>query len=176
MTDLTGQFGLSRIGGRLGFLLGLALYFIGDGAPVAHAFQVVGDQVVEAMPSGARLAPLEQYLGRDDVIFSNIALTVNQQDVLTQNALALIGVGYGFTEYLALALNVWGVRPKWLRRYIARDDRLICSQLIDVVFAKADIHLFKDRRDYGAVTPGDLYRWLAKHGSQTVTTTEGELS
>lgn len=169
MRDLTGQYGLSRIGGFTGWWIGLALYFIGDGAPVSHAFQVIGDQVVEAMPSGARLAPLEQYLGRDDVIFSNVALTETQQFVLTQNAIALIGVGYGFSEYLALALNVWGIRPKWLRRYIARDDRLICSQLIDRVWSKAGIHMF-DGKDYGAVTPGDLYRWLAQHGSQTVTT------
>lgn len=169
MRDLTGQFGLSRIGGALGFWIGVGQLLVGDSAPVSHAFICIGDQVVEAMPSGAHLAPLEQYLGRADVIFSNVALTETQQFVIAENALALIGVGYGFSEYLALALNVWGIRPKWLRRYIARDDRLICSQLIDRVWSKAGIHMF-DGKDYGAVTPGDLYRWLAQHGSQTVTT------
>jgi hypothetical protein len=172
--DLTGQFGLSRIGGALGFWISVGQLLVGDPAPVTHAFVVVGDQVVEAMPSGARLAPLEQYLGRDDVLFSNVVLTETQQFVIAENALALIGTKYGFADYLALALNVWGIRPKWLRAYIARGDRLICSALVDRAWSMAGLHMF-DGKDYGAVSPGDLFRWLAVNGSQTITT-EGEPS
>lgn len=168
MRDLTGQFGLSRIGGPLGFWIGVGQLLIGDGAPISHAFVVVGDQVVEAMPSGARLAPLERYVGRPDVIFSNIALTETQRFVIAENAQALIGAKYGFSDFLALALNVWGIRPKWLRDYIASSGRLICSALVDRAFSQAGIQLFPDGRDYGAVSPGDLYRWLARHGSQTL--------
>jgi hypothetical protein len=174
--DLTGQFGLSRIGGALGFWIGVGQLLVGDSAPVSHAFVVVGDQVVEAMPSGARLAPLANYMGRPDVIFSNVALTEQQQFVIAENALALIGTPYGFLDYVALALNVWGIRPKRLREYIARGDRLICSALVDRCFAHAGLHLFPDGRDYGAVTPGDLYRWLAKNGSQAPHILEGDLS
>lgn len=170
MTDLTGQFGLSKIGGALGFWIGVGQLLCGDAAPVSHAFVVVGDQVVEAMPSGARLTPLERYYGRSDVWFSDLPLTEEERFVVAENALALLGTRYGFADYLALALNLWGARPKWLRDYIAASGRLICSQLVDTVYAKTGIHLFPDGRDYGAVTPGDLYRYLAVHGSQRPTT------
>lgn len=163
--DLTGQFGVSTIQGRTGWWIGLCLHCCGDGAPVSHAFQVVGDHVVEAMPTGARLTPLKQYLGRTDVYFSQMDLTEEQKQTIVDNAMALIGAKYNFLDYLALALNIWGVRPKWLRDHLASSDRLICSQLVDTVMARSGIHLFPDGRDYGAVTPGDLYRWLAVHGS-----------
>jgi uncharacterized protein YycO len=172
--DLTGQFGVSRIGGRLGWWIGLGQYLCGDGAPISHAFVVVNDQVVEAMPSGARLAPLAQYLGRDDVYFSRMDLTEEQRYAIAEHALHLVGTPYGFMDYVALALNVWGVRPKWLRDYIASSDRLICSALVDRALTLAGIHMF-DGKDYGAVTPGDLFRWLAVHGSQRPQlTTEGD--
>lgn len=166
---------MSRIGGSLGWWIGLGQFICGDGAPVSHAFIVVGDQVVEAMPSGARLAPLANYLGRDDVYFSRMDLTEEQQHTIAGHALDLLGTPYSFAQYAALALNVWRIRPRRLLDYIASSNRLICSQLIDTVMARSGIHLFQDRRDFGAVLPGDLYRWLAINGSQRpALTTEGK--
>lgn len=165
MRDLTGQFGLSRIGGAIGWWIGLGEYLIGDGAPVSHAFICVGDRVIEAMPGGARSVPISYYLGREDVVWSDLDLTEDQVSIIVEEAWSLLGVPYSFLDYVAIALDHWGVRPKWLRRYIASSGRLICSALVDQCLRAAGVHLFADGRDVGDVSPGDLARYILKSRS-----------
>lgn len=159
MDALTGQYGLTKIRGRVGWWVGLGQFVIGDASAFTHAFVVVGKDVVEAMPSGAQLTPLSVYTDgarAKDTVFSDLDLTDTQRAVICSAARDLIGTPYSFADYLALALDHWGIRPKWLRRYIADSKRLICSALVDHVMLQAGVHLFSDGRDPGDVTPGDL--------------------
>jgi hypothetical protein len=166
--DLTGQYGLTRIRGRVGWLIGLGQFLVGSSSPWTHAFVVVDNgQVVEAMPGGTILSPLNTYTQGDraaDTIFSGLPLTEDQRAAIVREARALgpdpftgrQGVGYSLLDYVALALHHWGLRPGWLRRYIASTGHLICSQLVDLVLQRAGLHLFSDGRDPGDVSPGDL--------------------
>lgn len=177
-----GSYGLSRIGGLLGAFVAAAQAFTGDGSRYTHAFVVVSaTEVVEAMPSGARVAPLADRLADPHVRFCDAPIqragaryradiTGLAHDVdrwvadfehvyrgfVVEEAHRVVGVGYSFADYLALGLAHLGARPAWLRRYIARSGRLICSQLVDEVYRRSGIHLFDDGRLPMDVTPGDL--------------------
>lgn len=162
--DLTGQFGLTKIRGRVGWWVGLGQFLLGDASQFTHVFVVVdAGQVVEAMPGGAILTPLSTYLTGEragDTVLSRIPLTDEQRAQVVEAARSLIGTPYSFADYLALALDHWGIRPRWLRRYIADSGHLICSALVDECYRRAGISLFADQRDPGDVTPGDLTRCL----------------
>ncbi|MCZ2837162.1 hypothetical protein [Modestobacter sp. VKM Ac-2985] len=196
-TPLTppGSFGLSRIGGLLGMAVAAGQAFTFDGSRYTHAFVVVdGGSVVQAMPSGAELAPLADFVGRDDVrwcdapvqstlAFYREALLTRMTDLemvdrladtyernlrqaLSAEARQLVGTGYSFADYLALGLAHLGVRPHWLRRYIAASGRLICSQLVDETYRRQGVHLFDDGRLPMDVTPGDLDAYRVTHLEQ----------
>jgi hypothetical protein len=183
---LPGSFGLSRIGGLLGKLIAAGQAFSGDASRWTHAFVVLDDQwVIEAMPGGARLAPLADRLNHAEVVFSDkpvqLELEALRQRIahleltdpeaywnwatgtyrvtVVENARRLEGVGYGYLQYLALGLVAVGFQPKWLRKYIASKGRMICSQLVDEVYRRSGIHLFDDDRLPQDVTPGDLAIW-----------------
>jgi hypothetical protein len=85
----------------------------------------------------------------------------------------MVGTRYSYMQYPALALLAASelvadergkprqeFRPDWLLDYIARSDRIICSQLVDIGFERHGIHLFTDHRAPGDVTPGDLWGHL----------------
>jgi hypothetical protein len=179
MTDLPppGSFGLSRIGGLLGKLIAAGQAFSGDGSRFTHAFVVLGyDEVIEAMPGrrGARIVPIADRLKHGEVVFCDapvqrriarsswkdehnrrIIEQAIRSDIL-RHARRLEGAPYGYLQYLALGLVALGFQPKWLERYIANAGRMICSQLVDLVYERAGIHLFSDGRLPQQVTPGDL--------------------
>lgn len=166
--DMTGQFGLSRIGGFIGVLVNIGQAIIGDGSRYTHAFMIVGDQVIEAMPGGARITPLAFYLtGHHEAttVVSDLTLTIEQQIEITEIALDLVGTPYSFLDYAALALRHWGFQPRWLLRYLASTKHMICSQLVDEVYRRAGIHLFKDGRPPQYVTPGALADYLIRNRS-----------
>lgn len=169
MTDLTGQFLLTTIDGRLGWLVGLGQFLIGDSSRYSHAAIVVGDQVVEAMPGGAILTPLAHYTAGPKAavtVISDLPLTDTQRLAIADAAVSLTGTPYSFADYLALALDHWGLRPRRLRRYIADSGHLICSALVDTCYRRAGISLFTDGRDPGDVTPGDLAGYLIESGAR----------
>lgn len=131
-----GMFGLARIGGLLGKLIAAAQAFAGDGSRWTHAFVVVWHdgqlKVIEAEPGGARLAPIEEYLGdKVEVAFTDepvqIRLKRTWSDVLaagepsapaafkayfedriredfSDTALRLEGTRYGYLQYVYLGL------------------------------------------------------------------------
>jgi uncharacterized protein YycO len=154
-----GDFGLSQIPGRVGWWVGLGQFIIGDASRWTHAFIVLDDNtVIQAMPRGAEIVPLDPFRGR--AVFSDIPLTDAQRAGIVKHARTFEGVKYGFSDYLALALANIGLHPKWLKNYIAKNGRMICSQLVDEAYKRADVHLFNDGRMPQDVTPGDLANLL----------------
>lgn len=156
---LPGDFGLSRIGGRAGFWITIGQAILGDGSRYSHAFVVLDDStVMQAMPDGAEIVPLSRYYGK--AVFSNMPLTDEQRTAIVSNARSFLGVKYGFSDYLALALVQLGFEAKRLRNYISSNQRMICSQLVDEAYKRAGVHLFNDGRLPMDVTPGDLSNML----------------
>lgn len=162
MTEpLPGDFGLCSIGGDVGRLIQLGQWLNGDGCTTwEHAFVYVGDgQIVEAEPGGARLAGVSEYDGRP-LLWSTgrIPLTDEQRTAVVAAARGFLGVPYGFADYLSLALLRFRIRPGWVKRRVASNRTMICSQLVDASYLAAGVHLYADGRLPGDVTPGDLYR------------------
>lgn len=157
------DFGLCRIPGHVGLAARIGIWLNGDGwHHYQHAFLVLEDQqLLEAMPGGARARPLTDD-DRAAATFSDWPLTDQQRDSVVYHARLLVGTPYSVLDYLSLALVRLGIRPAWLRRYVANTGHLICSQLVDEVYLRAGIHMFHDGRFPGDVTPGDLAKVL--HG------------
>lgn len=159
-----GDFGLSVIGGFGGWWVNLGQSLTGDSSRYTHAFVVLpGGKVIEAMPGGARIADLSDYLDGQDVIFSRMRLTDFERENIVAHAESFEGVPYSFLDYLSLALVHFNIRPKWLRKYIKDSGHMICSQLVDEAYLRAGVHLFDDGRDPGDVTPGDLLYVIAHY-------------
>lgn len=160
-----GAIGLKQLGGVGGPLIRFAQWLNGDGfTRFEHAclcVSVDGDSatVVEAMPSGARL---HTYLPGDGVTWLQVPLTLTQRDAVTWAAGHYVGTRYSWLDYLAIAARRLHIPAPGLRHYIANTRHMICSQLVDQCFQDAGVHLFTDGRWPGDVTPGDLYKQLAK--------------
>lgn len=165
-----GTFFLARIGGLLGLLVSLGQWIVGDASRYSHAGIVLDDgTVLEAMPGGARITPLQVVLARRPLAFSwAVPLTDAQRADVVAGARTLEGARYGFTAYLHLALCRVGIRWGWLIGRLQRDHRFICSQLVDHVYAQAGLHLFTDDRAHFEVTPGDLANVLIERDWQAI--------
>lgn len=151
-----GDYGLTNIDGLLGLAIGFGQVIIKDGSRYEHAFVYLGsNKILEAKPFGARIADVSEYKDRE-VVYSNLDLTDQQRDAIVKNALMLVGTLYSFLDYLALGLARWGVKPKWLTKFMASKKHMICSQLVDECYRRAGIELFNDGRLPQDVTPGDL--------------------
>lgn len=157
-----GTFGLTTIGGLLGVLISLGQWVVGDASRYTHAFVVLDDDtVMEAMPSGARIRSLDHAETHRPIAYSwAITLTDQQRALIVGQARVLEGTRYGFSAYLHLALSRLGIRWPWLIRYLRRNGRMICSQLVDEVYRRSGIRLFDDGRAPHDVTPGDLANLL----------------
>ena len=192
MTDIMpGSFGLSVIGGKLGWWIDKGQAFVEQqDYKFTHAFLVLDDEtVIEAQPGGARITPLSVYTSRPEgtVIFTdepvqreldayytrkrgwNAGADLHEFEARLREKLvdfgrSLNGTPYNYIDYLAIALDRFGFRPRLIRKRMQRHDRLICSQLVDYVYTMAGIHLFDDGRDPFDVTPGDLEGWIRTYG------------
>jgi len=159
-TPKPGDYGLTTIGGVLGFFVSLGQHLAGDSSKYTHAFIVLDDNtVMAAQPGGARIDKLSDYTNR--AIYSGANLTDTQRHAIVEQARALEGIPYSFLDYLAIALARFGIKPKWLTNFIANKKHMICSQLVDEVYRHAGIQLFNDGRLPQEVTPGDLLYILA---------------
>jgi hypothetical protein len=166
-TPRPGDFGLTKIGGFTGWWIGLGQFITGDASRYTHAFIVLdGNQVIEAMPGGAIISPLEKYLGANDdgtpkAVFSRLEdLTDEQRQIIIREARKAEGIPYSFLDYLSLALLHFGFKPKKLRKRITDSGHMICSQLVDHYHCVAGYHMFNDGRLSQDVTPGDLANFL----------------
>lgn len=165
---MPGDFAVTKIPGISGRAIALGQWVIRNPSPVQHAYVYVGNgDVVQAMPGGAQLAQMHQvepaYMWSGDVI----PLTAVQRVRIANAARAMVGTPYSFVDYLSIGLYRWGVRPAALRRYVANSHHMICSQLVDFLYAASGANLFGDDRFPGDVTPSDLFDLLRSKGAAT---------
>ncbi|AWN05283.1 peptidase [Streptomyces phage Ibantik] len=162
MTEpMVGDFGLTKISGLAGAFVSFGQWFVGDFAPVQHALVYVGDgMVVQAMPSGAELIRLEDASPVVKWSTGLIHLTDEKREEIADEAYGLVGTPYSFLDYVSIALERLGIRPRWVLERVAGSERLICSQLVTLAYERAGVQLFSDGRFPGDVTPGDLYLLL----------------
>jgi hypothetical protein len=145
-----GDFGVVRTTGWAGTLIRWVTR-----SKVNHAFILVDGQVIEGRPAGAGYASLKSY---PVVEWSHLPLTDEQRAAIVARAKAHIGAPYSWVDVVAIGLADlfgWHV-PVSVRQRLARKDRLMCSQLVDLCYHEAGIELFTDGRPPGDVSPGDL--------------------
>lgn len=165
-TPAIGTIGVSRIGGRTGWLIARGQSFIGSPSLFTHAFIVVSERhVLQAMPGGAEIVPIDPYLEPRAAVFLHgwYELNADQEAVVRTLAFEFEGTPYNFLDYLYLA---WppAFCPEWLKRRIASTNRMICSQLVDRILEMVGVNLFQEeedisgrKRDHARVTPGDIH-------------------
>lgn len=169
-----GDLGFTRITGFTGCWVSLGQTIIGDANRFTHVFVVLDDDtIIEAMPNGARYAPLDREY-KADVMYARLPLSDEQRRLVVQTARELMsrpgGIKYSFADYGYLALRHWGLRADWLKRKIQQFGHMICSQLADYLLNGGGTYdkqgnftanplgfkLFNDGRLPQDVTPGDL--------------------
>lgn len=73
------------------------------------------------------------------------------------------GIPYNYLDYLAIGLEHFKIDLPIVRNRVRREDRMICSQLVDYIYKQNGIHLFTDGRLPQDVTPGDLETWIYRN-------------
>lgn len=140
---------------------------------VNHAFVYVGNgQIVEANPSGAAVGNVSEY---PHAIWSHMALTDQQRHAIANAADTLVGTPYSWVDDVCIGLADlfgWHV-PEPVRARLSGRSRLMCSQLVDVAYSKAGIHLFPDGRIPGDVSPGDLLHLIEGQPAETASSQTG---
>jgi hypothetical protein len=134
--------------------------------------QTAGHWVFEAHPDGARFRLLE---GKPEDIpgclwsTGYFGVTPQQRQVaMTMIPHSLQGLPYSAADYFALAAHrLHAPFSPLLKNYVADSGHMICSQLIDQVYAWLDIHLFDDGRWPGYVDPWDLADLILKKKGMT---------
>lgn len=167
-TPQLGDFGVVPVPGGAGKLIRIGQWLNGDGyADYEHAFVVVdGGRVIEGRPSGAGYNQVAAYPGA-----AYYRCPENHREDVANAAAGLIGRGYSWVDYLALAavrFRLDTIAPP-LRDYVTDSGRLICSQLVDYAYQLAGVQLYDDGRLPGDVTPGDLYALIRAQRQQATT-------
>lgn len=130
----------------------------GKRVTVNHAGILLSDGVttVEAKPHGVAYGKITDYAAPH--VAHKPALTSEQSQRLDDVAKALIGRRYNWLDIVAIGLLRVPHLPRipWLRDRVARTDRLICSQAVDLAYFLIGVHLFDDGRLSQDVTPSDL--------------------
>lgn len=122
-----------------------------------HAFVVCdGGRIIEAEPSGARLADISEYDGYDVLYNTGEPLTDVQREALVNEALTLLGTPYGWTDIVRLALRTLGIQWSWLTRRADDERAMICSQIVARCGEAAGVDWNCGREAPAAVTPADL--------------------
>jgi hypothetical protein len=99
---------------------------------------------------------------RPGMIFSSdLPLTAEQRPGVVAAADKLRGTPYSYLGVAALGAKQFGISIKPVDKYLARNDDLFCSQLVDYTYFLAGVHLFNDDRAFHDVTPGDLERLIS---------------
>jgi uncharacterized protein YycO len=150
----------------VGRLIEVAEWLNGDGfSTYSHAGILLDHtgSILEAEPGGARIAHADEY--RDQLVWSSWSLTQGDRLSLVRRARGLVGVPYSALDYFAMLAHRIHLPMPGLKRYIAADAHMICSQLVDETYRRAGFQMFRDGRWPGYVTPQDLAQVLT--GPQT---------
>jgi hypothetical protein len=156
---LPGDFILVRSKGLLPFVIRVVTR-----SPVSHA-AIVRDAhtVLEARSNGAVFTDWDEYaprMGLDVVGTARLPLSDEQREAVPQVAAELQGTPYGFLDLLSVGALQYHIRLSPLRAIVARENRAICSQLVDEFLKRLGFAIYDDGRWPGDVTPGDLL-WTA---------------
>lgn len=125
-------------------------------------------ECVSAEPGGARIRLISEY-DNDVVAWSQFELTTEQRDRIVMWSFEHLDTPYDYLGFVAIAITklLGPFAPRWLLRYIATRDRLVCSYLVDLALQAGGIHLFNDHRPRGAVTPGSFGKKFKARGWAT---------
>lgn len=154
-----GMIGLTRISGDVGRGIEFGQWLNGEGFHAwEHAFLLLPyGNILEAEPGGAVIRPLHY----DDVYWCTGIDKLPHPSVtsaLVQGvAEHLKGVPYSFLDYAALAAHRLHIPGPYLRDFIATQQHMICSQLVDFAYELLGVQIFDDGRWPGYVTPASLY-------------------
>jgi hypothetical protein len=184
--DLAGQFAVTEIGGWVGAQVAFGQRMIRPRSPNAaryarrfsHTLIALDDRtVIEAMPGGARITPIEVYTEgprAHATRWSDILLTPQQKTLISEIGRSMEGRPYSFANYPALGLHHLGMRPDWLVAFIEDSGHVVCSQMTDLVYYLAGIHLFYEDPDrlFMDVIPIDLADWQDRHPQWVPVTTQ----
>ena len=159
-----GQVMLISTSGKIGRLVQFM-----DDSNWNHMTVAINDlECVSAEPGGARIRLISEY-DNDEVAWSQFELTDAQRDNITMWAFNHLGTDYDYLGFVAIAITkiLGPLAPRWLLRYIATRNRLVCSYLVDLALQAGGIHLFNDHRPRGAVTPGSFGKKYKARGWAT---------
>jgi hypothetical protein len=175
MTPQPGDFACLPMGGTSGKLITLGEWLNGDGFSVYdHAEVYVGmpdenakyGYTMGAYPEGAHLVPLpEKFSSTDGYLWSTGKLDISdaQRGLIVATAMACKGIPYSWLDYFALAAHRLHVPFPRAKEIITSSESMICSQLVDYCYMQAGVHLFRDGRLPGDVTPADLANLLERN-------------
>lgn len=168
-----GSFFLVKVNGPVGWLIGTGQALAGDPSRYEHAGMVIsadGD-TVEAAPGGAFYGNLSRYANRPLLVSDapvqhqlaigdpHYVLDPRDESEMRSDIIAaarkLIGTPYSAMDYFALAALHLHLPSNWIRRRVRSSGHMICSQLVDAVYAHAGIKLFQGKFP-GDVMPADL--------------------
>jgi len=152
VTPQPGDFGVMATGGW-----GARLIQVVTHSPVNHAILYLGNGwCIEGRPEGAGPVRVDAYAG---TYWSHMDLTDEQRESIVAHGRSHLGAPYSWLDDLAIGLaHIFGrALPQFIRRRLSSRDRLMCSQLVDLSYLEAGVHLFDDGRLPGDVAPGDLY-------------------
>lgn len=135
-----------------------------NGGWFTHAFLVTevpdgSASIIEAEPEGSvhtiirdreRIGPGFGYV--------RLLLTDGQREEITQISGSLIGIPYGWLDYLSITALHLGLPRPWVQKRVITTKSMICSQLVDYALQRVGFHVFDDGRLPGDVTPGALFR------------------
>ena len=158
MNPSPGQFYVVRTSGPVAWLIRRVTR-----SAFNHAGLVAGNHgaIIEAEAGGVYRAYLAKYAG-ERLAVSQMPLSQPEREWIVCKANECIGRRYNWLDLLALGLLQFGVRPRFLRRVVEYQNRLVCSELVALCYLAAGIRLSRDPEMDLDVTPGTLAKLIEK--------------
>jgi uncharacterized protein YycO len=160
---LPGTIVLGKIPGFVGKLVWLAQLINGDVSQWTHVGIVTRHNngiatIFEARPGGAGWAFVSNVRLEKQWKEVPVPLTEAQRDAIVDECFRRVGTGYNWDTYFYLAAYRLGL-PFLTRLFesrVSRNEKMICSQIVDDIYRVCGVQLFNDGRLPHDVTPGDI--------------------
>jgi len=104
--------------------------------------------VIEAIRKGVIIKPLALYMKdfRGEIyVTRHVDVDEEKRVEMVEKALSYIGLKYDFDQLFSIFIN----------KGVDNDNKLICSELVDLIYSAAGIELI---RDHGCATPASIIR------------------